>query len=75
MKKIVGYEEAKELLKKGKKIYHHRATEKNWIYMNKYDLGKTIRKKTFEKLLQEKIIKMERNDFDEFNFIEMYSVK
>ena len=72
MKKIINYEEAKKLLNKNCKLYYHSTTEKSWLHTKDHK-NLTIRKDTFNKLLQNKIIKMKRNDFDTFNFIEMYS--
>lgn len=74
MKKIIGYEETKKLLNKGLKLYHLRPAGKNVIHINNKTTA-IITKKTFDKIMQEGFIKLERNDFDTFHFIEMYGVK
>ena len=74
MTKIIGYDETKELLKKGLKLYHHNGIEINNMYLKDKRMI-SVRKDTFDKLQKENFLKMEKNDFDEFNFIEMYGVK
>lgn len=75
MKKILNYEEAKKMLKEGCKLFHHNTTDKSYIYPKKSMWEIAVRKDTFKKLLQEGIIEMKQNDFDIFNFTEMYGLK